>query len=195
MRPWTTDALLVIDVQRDFCAGGSLAVPEGDRVVEPLNHAIERCIEGNIPIYATRDWHPLDTRHFKNYGGPWPRHCVANTTGAQFHPELRLPRDTVIVSKGQNRTDDGYSAFEGTTDSGETLKEHLQQRSVRRLSVGGLATDYCVRQTVLDALENNFCVELVLEMIAGVELRTGDSARALRQMQSAGAKLTRRLPP
>ena len=166
-------ALLIVDVQRDFCTGGALAVPMGDAVVSPLNWVIARFREAGSQIYASRDWHPVVTGHFKNQGGPWPAHCVAETPGAQFHPALRLPADAIILSKGQSPTADGYSAFEGTTASGETLLSTLQRHGVRYLVVGGLATDYCVRQSVLDALKAGLQVTLVTDAVAGVERKPG----------------------
>ena len=180
-------ALLLVDVQRDFCAGGTLAVPMGDAVVPPLNRIITRFHQEGCPIYASRDWHPPVSEHFKALGGPWPTHCVAGTPGAQFHQELRLPADAIIVSKGQTPTADGYSAFEGSTSSSNTLLSSLQQHGIRHLIVGGLATDYCVRQSVLDALQAGLRVTVASDAVAGVDLSPGDSARALDEMRAAGA--------
>ena len=193
MVPPTSVALLIIDVQRDFCTGGPLPVPNGDAVVPVLNNAITACIEANILIYASRDWHPSETRHFKAKGGTWPTHCVAGTLGAEFHPQLCLPPNTIVVSKGQGPTADGYSAFEGTTASGEPFRKSLHRLCIRRLLVGGLATDYCVRHTVLDALRAGFQVMVGTDAIAGVNLATGDSTRALEEMRIAGAEITRSL--
>ena len=178
-------AVLVIDVQNDFCPGGALAVPGGDRVIPVLNKVIERF--AGQPVYASRDWHPPDTRHFKAFGGPWPVHCVAGTRGAQLHPDLRLPPGAVIVSKGQDRADDGYSAFEGTTPEGRQLSDELRARNVTDLVVGGLATDYCVRASVLDACRAGFRVTVLTDAVAGIG--ADDSARALEEMKKAGARL------
>jgi nicotinamidase/pyrazinamidase len=183
----TGPALLLVDVQNDFCPGGALAVPEGHRVIPVLNRAIERFQAEGRPVYASRDWHPRDTKHFKERGGPWPPHCVADSSGAKFHPELRLPQNAVVVSKGQDRNDDGYSAFEGVTDSGRTLAEDLRARGVSELYVGGLATDYCVRATVLDARRNGFAVTVLTDAVAGIG--RDDAARALEDMRAAGASL------
>jgi nicotinamidase/pyrazinamidase len=180
-------ALLLVDVQNDFCPGGALAVPDGDRVIPVLNRAIERFASEGRPVYASRDWHPADTTHFREFGGPWPPHCVAASSGAQFHPQLRLPADAIVISKGQDRNDDGYSAFEGTTDRGRTLVEDLRARGISELYVGGLATDYCVRATVLDARKAGFPVTVLTDGIAGIARE--DAARALDDMRAAGASM------
>ena len=181
------DALLIVDVQNDFCPGGALAVPEGDRVVPVLNRYIRMFGERGLPIYASRDWHPEETAHFEAGGGPWPPHCVAGTEGAAFHPDLELPGDVEVVSKGTDPTDDGYSAFEGESDSGRRLPGSLSARGVERLFVGGLATDYCVRATVLDAARAGLRPVLLLDAIRGIDVREGDQARALDAMLRAGA--------
>ncbi len=180
-------ALLLVDVQNDFCPGGALAVPEGDRVLPVLNEVIERFKAEGRPVYASRDWHPADTTHFRDHGGPWPPHCIAESSGAEFHPQLRLPADTIVVSKGQHRSDDGYSAFEGTTEAGKTLAEDLRARGITELHIGGLATDYCVRATVLDARRAGFRVTVLRDGIAGIA--RDDAARALEEMRAAGASL------
>lgn len=182
-----TDALLIVDVQRDFCPGGALAVPGGDRIVPVVNRYIERFRDRGLPIYASRDWHPAETRHFRERGGPWPPHCVAETEGAEFHPELALPESAVVVSKGTDPADDGYSAFEAETASGEALEPSLRERGVGRLFVAGLATDYCVRASVLDAAERGLRPVLLLDAIRGIDVEPGDQARALDAMLRAGA--------
>ena len=183
-------ALLIVDVQRDFCSGGALEVPNGDRVVPVLNRVVEALGPDRNPIYASRDWHPPVTTHFRKYGGIWPVHCVAGTEGARFHPDLRLPRDAIIVTTGEGPTSDGYSAFEGITPTGGTLLEDLRSHGVSHLYVGGLATDYCVRYSVLDALKAGLQVTILTDAIAGVDVQPGDSARAIEEMTEAGAKLT-----
>ena len=180
-------ALLIVDVQQDFCPGGALAVPSGDRVVTVLNRYILDAIARGLPIYASRDWHPAVTRHFAPYGGEWPVHCVQDTAGAQFHPDLQLPASTLIVSKGENPERSGYSAFEGRTQEGKTLRQDLRDRHVDHLYVGGLATDYCVRASVLDALKSGLKVTVLKDAIAGVDVQPGDSARAITEMRDAGA--------
>lgn len=178
-------ALLIVDVQNDFCPGGALAVPQGDEVVSVLNRYIERL---DIPVYASRDWHPAQTRHFRELGGPWPPHCVQDTPGAAFHPELNLPHDAVIVTKGTDPTDDGYSAFEGVDEKGRPLAGALAEKHVRTLLVGGLATEYCVRASVLDGLKQGLDVVLLTDAIRGIDVKPGDMARALDEMQQAGAR-------
>ena len=182
------DALLIVDVQNDFCPGGSLAVPEGDRVVPVLNEYIAAFRSRGLPIYASRDWHPEGTRHFEAGGGPWPPHCVAGTGGAAFHPELALPEGATVVSKGTAPTDDGYSAFEARSEDDRGLEEALEGDGVRRLFVGGLATDYCVRASVLDAARQGFRPVLLLDAIRGIDVRPGDQAAALDEMLRAGAR-------
>jgi nicotinamidase/pyrazinamidase len=185
----TAPALLVVDVQKDFCPGGALAVPDGDRVIPALNRYAARAAAQGWPVYASRDWHPPVTSHFKEYGGEWPPHCVQHTAGAEFHDDLRLPSSAVVVTKGESPDRPGYSALEGTTPDGRTLIDDLRARGVDHLYVGGLATDYCVRQSVLDARAAGINVTVLEDAIAGVDVRSGDSARAVAEMQSAGATL------
>jgi nicotinamidase/pyrazinamidase len=182
-------ALLIVDVQNDFCPGGALAVAGGDQVVAPLNREIERFNAAGRPVVASRDWHPAETTHFASGGGRWPPHCVAEGPGAAFHADLRLPPDAIIVSKGTGATEDAYSAFEARDSSGRDLGEILRERGVRRLVVGGLATDYCVRASALDALAQGYQVELLREAVRGVDVSPGDSERALAELQAAGATI------
>lgn len=181
------DALLIVDVQNDFCPGGALPVPEGDRVVPVLNEYIGRFRAEGLPVYASRDWHPERTRHFEAQGGPWPPHCVAGTAGAAFHPDLELPEEAVVVSTGTGPEDDGYSAFEGETEEGVRLAEAMRRAGVRRLFVGGLATDYCVRASVLAAAMAGLDPVLLLDAMRGIDVEPGDQARALDEMLRAGA--------
>jgi nicotinamidase/pyrazinamidase len=185
----TRSALLVVDVQKDFCPGGALEVPHGDRVVPALNRHIEEASARQWPVYASRDWHPPATRHFKPEG-EWPPHCVQQTEGASFHPDLRLPSSAIIVSKGQAADSHGYSALEGRTPDGTTLLADLQARHIDHLYVGGLATDYCVKASVLDARRAGLKVTVLADSIAGVDLTPGDSSRALAEMRAAGAEVT-----
>lgn len=180
-------ALLIVDVQNDFCPGGALPVPGGDRVVEPLNRLARACAGAGVPVVATRDWHPARTRHFREFGGAWPPHCVQGSQGAAFHPALRLPAGTVVVSKGTDPATDGYSAFEATTEDGRSLGQLLEELGVRHLLIGGLATDYCVRASVLQARALGMAVTVLTDAVAGVEVLPGDSARAVAEMESAGA--------
>ncbi|MCL4558352.1 MAG: nicotinamidase [Deltaproteobacteria bacterium] len=177
-----SDALIVVDVQRDFCPGGSLAVPAGDRVVPVLNRYIGRFSAGSLPVFATRDWHPENHMSFEAYGGPWPPHCVKGTDGAKFHPELKLHESTVIVSKATEPGEEAYSGFQGTE-----LESMLRKLKIKRVFVGGLATDYCVKNTVLDAIKAGFSTFLLTDASMGVDVNAGDCRRAVDQMISAGA--------
>jgi len=184
-------ALLIVDVQNDFCPGGALSVSQGDRVVEPLNRIARRCAEAGLPVLATRDWHPRRTRHFLECGGAWPPHCLQGSPGAEFHPGLQLPEGTRVVSKGIHPEEDGYSAFEAMAEDGRRLGEILEALGVRRLLIGGLATDYCVRASTLDALRAGLEVTVLTDAVAGVDVNPGDSARAMDAMERAGARFRR----
>jgi nicotinamidase/pyrazinamidase len=182
------DALVVVDVQNDFCPGGTFAVPDGDAVVAPLNDYIARFRSADGAVFASRDWHPAKTTHFKAYGGAWPPHCVQETPGAAFHRDLALPADAVVVSKGMDPEEDAYSCFQAEDASGMPFAAALGERGVQRLYVGGLATDYCVRATVLDALREGFEVLVLADAIRAVDLEPGDGARAVEEMRRAGAR-------
>jgi nicotinamidase/pyrazinamidase len=182
-------ALLIVDVQHDFCPGGALAVPGGDRVVPVLRHAAQRFTALGLPVYASRDWHPADSTHFATQGGTWPAHCVQGTPGARLREDLELPASTMIVTKGRTRHDDGYSAIVGEVTGRGSLLEDLQARGVTHLYVGGLATDYCVKYTVLDALAQGFAVTVLTDAIRAVDVAPGDGERALAEMAEAGAVL------
>ncbi len=181
-------ALLIVDVQNDFCSGGALAVPLGDEIVPVLNKYIDFFYQKKSLILTSRDWHPIKTKHFKTQGGPWPVHCVQNTPGAGFHPRLMLPQGTIMISKGMDPEKESYSAFQGVTEDRRSLKLLLVQRNIQELFVGGLATDYCVKASVLDALHLGFTVILLVDAIKGVDINQGDSQRAIEDMQSQGAK-------
>jgi nicotinamidase/pyrazinamidase len=178
------DALLIVDVQRDFLPGGSLAVAAGDEVVPVLNRYIELARVRNLPVFASRDWHPRDHCSFRAQGGPWPEHCVAGTPGAEFAPRLELPHDAIVIDKAAGAGADAYSAFEGTG-----LAARLRKMQVKRLFVGGLATDYCVLSTVRDARKAGLEVLLLADAIRAVNAKPGDGERAEREMREAGAIL------
>ncbi len=182
-------ALLIVDVQNDFCPGGALAAPGGAAIVPSLNRYIAQARARRLPIYASRDWHPAQTTHFKEFGGMWPPHCVQQSSGAAFHPDLRLPPETAVVSKGDVADREGYSAFDGHTDEGRSLADDLRARDIDQLFVGGIATDYCVRQTVLDALTEGFRVAVLADAVTGIDVHAGDAARALEEMRAAGAEI------
>lgn len=190
-------ALLIIDVQNDFCPGGALAVPHGDEVVALLNRIIKRFRKNGDLIIATRDWHQEKTTHFKK----WPPHCVMYTPGANFHKKLELPIYTVVVSKGFGPDEDAYSGFEGfavspnySPESGwseenhPTLERFLRETDIKTLYIGGLATDYCVKATVLDALKLGFKVYLLEDACRAVNLKPTDEADAIAEMKAAGKK-------
>jgi nicotinamidase/pyrazinamidase len=179
----TKQALIVVDVQNDFCPGGALAVPHGDEVIAPLNKLIDEFLERGDPVYKSRDWHPPTTKHFANYGGTWPVHCVQNTKGAEFHPALRDDPRIKVISKGLGDTD-CYSAFDETD-----LKSQLRENGVEEVVVGGLATDYCVKHTVLDARKHGFKVKAVKDAMRAVELQPGDGEKAIEEMRAAGAEI------
>jgi nicotinamidase/pyrazinamidase len=183
------DALLIVDVQNDFCAGGALAVPDGDAVVLLINRAAREVAALGGLVFASRDWHPRQTRHFVTHGGPWPVHCVSGTAGAQFHPGLDLPEGTMIVTKGDNAEDHGYSAFDGHLADGRGFRETLADLSVTRLFVAGLATDYCVRHSALDGRQAGLDVVLLVDAVRGVDVHAGDSQKAIREMADAGVRL------
>ena len=185
------DALVIVDVQNDFCPGGALGVKDGDQVVPVLNRYAERFAARGAPIFASRDWHPARTRHFKAYGGLWPPHCVQGTPGAEFHPGLRLPGPTMILSKGMDPETDAYSAFQGELEDGTPFAAALAAEGIQRLFIGGLATDYCVRATALDALKESFEVVVLEDGSRAVDVNPGDGDRALDEMRAAGAVLTR----
>lgn len=186
------DALIIVDVQNDFCPGGALAVAEGDAVVPVLNDYALLFARKGAPIFASRDWHPPVTRHFRDYGGIWPIHCVQDTFGAEFHPTLALPTTATVVSKGSDPSEDAYSAFQATTPDGLSLTAALRRLGVDRVFVGGLATDYCVKATVLDALSQGFAARLLVDASRGVNLQPHDAERAIEEMVRAGAEVTAR---
>jgi nicotinamidase/pyrazinamidase len=182
------EALIVVDVQNDFCPGGALPVPAGDAVVPVLNAYLARADASGLPIFASRDWHPPRTTHFVDFGGPWPVHCVQETPGARFHPDLRLTPDTRIITKGTTGHDDGYSAFEGHLPDGTTLAEVLRSAGIQRVYVGGLATDYCVRATVLGARAQGLDVVWLSDATRPVDVHPGDGERAREEILAAGAR-------
>ncbi len=178
------DLLLVVDVQNDFLPGGTLAVPHGDEVVPVLNTYLNLFSVNHLPVYASRDWHPANHCSFKEQGGLWPPHCVQHSPGAGFAEALQLPSQVVIISKAANQAEDAYSVFQGTG-----LSELMKAAGITRLFVGGLATDYCVLATVMDALAAGFQVNLLTDAIRAVELQYGDGERAKQEMAEQGAKL------
>jgi nicotinamidase/pyrazinamidase len=181
-------ALIIVDVQNDFCPGGALPVTEGHATVPLINRLVAEFESNGSPIIATRDWHPPQTTHFNTHGGPWPPHCVQGTRGAEFHRDLRLG-GALVVSKGMEENADSYSSFDAIDASGVCLADLLRARGVERLVIVGLATDYCVQQTVLDGLQKGFAVTVVEDAVRGVDVKPGDARRALEEMARAGAAI------
>ena len=171
------DGLLVVDVQNDFLPGGALGVQRGDEVVPVLNRYMAAFRARGLPIFASRDWHPAKHCSFREQGGVWPVHCVVGTNGAEFHPDLHLAPSTIVISKATDPKKDAYSAFEGTA-----LDEHLRKTGVRRLFIGGLATDYCVLNTVRDAIKRGYPVCLLMDGIRAVNLKPDDGRKAEEEM-------------
>ena len=176
------DALLLVDVQIDFCPGGNLPIADGDKVVPVLNRWLAAAREKGIPVYASRDWHPSGHMSFAARGGQWPDHCLQDSAGAAFHPDLALPEDTVVISKGVRFDKDQYSAFDETG-----LAERLHQDSVTRVWVGGLALDVCVEATALGGREAGFAVQLIPE--ASKAITADGAARAIAAMREAGVTI------
>ncbi len=174
------DALVIVDVQNDFCPGGALAVPDGDAVVERVNDLAR----GASFVVATRDWHPFDHGSFAAQGGPWPMHCVRDSPGAQLHPGIDASRIDVVVDKGQRRDTDGYSAFQQTE-----LESILSERDVDTVHVAGLALDYCVKATALDARRAGFEVVVHRDATRAVEVEPGDGERAAAELRAAGVQI------
>jgi len=193
-------ALLVVDVQNDFCPGGALGVPDGDAIIPRVNRTVALFERRGLPLLFTRDWHPLETKHFKGFGGAWPPHCIQGTRGARFHADLGIPKTALILSKGMDPEQDSYSAFQAYTESGRDLESTLHELGVDALFICGLATDYCVRATALDGLRRGMAVRVLTDAIRGVDLKPGDSEMALKEMRVHGAHfsesrgLTRLLP-
>jgi len=177
-------ALIVVDVQNDFCPGGSLAVANGDEVLAPLNKLMKEFLDRGEPVFKTRDWHPARTKHFADFGGTWPVHCVQNTYGAEFHADLSDDPRITIISKGIDETADGYSGFDGTS-----LAQILRAQEIREVWVGGLATDYCVKHTVLDARQQGFEVKALADAMRAVNLNPNDGEKAIEEMRHAGAEI------
>lgn len=178
------DVLLLVDVQRDFLPGGALAVPQADEVVPVLNRYIALARSHDMPVYASRDWHPRNHCSFRMQGGTWPEHCVADTRGAEFAAALALPPGAIVIDKATTPGADAYSAFSGTD-----LLSQLRRHETRQLLVGGLATDYCVLNTVLDACKAGLATLLLQDAIRAVNVAPGDDDRAVQRMIDAGAEV------
>lgn len=181
-------ALVVVDIQNDFCPGGALSVPHGDEIIPALNKYIEIFSKDKFPVFLTRDWHPVKTSHFSEFGGTWPEHCVQNTEGARFHPQLKIPKGAIIISKGMDPSEDSYSAFQARDAKDRSLPDLLKKYGSEEIYIGGLATDYCVRYTSIDAIKAGFKVVLLRDAMKGIDLKPGDSDEAIKQVISMGGK-------
>lgn len=177
------DALIIVDVQNDFLAGGSLPVPGGNNIIPVLNHYLAGFEAHRLPIFATRDWHPENHCSFRQYGGAWPPHCIANSEGAAFAFDLKLPVYTNIISKATTQDKDAYSAFSDTQ-----LNALLQSFQVKRVFVGGLATEYCVLNTVKDAIRYHYAVFILEDAICAINQQPDDGRRAVEEMKQLGAR-------
>lgn len=182
LAPRPGDALIIVDVQNDFLPGGSLAVPDGDAVIAPINRYAALFAKSAHPVFATRDWHPRDHCSFKSRGGPWPPHCVADSRGAAFATGLALPETATVISKATDPDRDAYSGFQATG-----LERQLRAKGVKRVFVAGLATDYCVLATVKDALAHGFEAVVLADAVRAVNVTPGDGERAIGEMRALGA--------
>lgn len=178
------DALIVVDLQKDFCPGGALAVPEGDQVVGVMNRWIRAAERVGAVIVISRDWHPPNHCSFETEGGPWPVHCVQNTPGAEYHANLYFPLCAFYVDKARDPDRESYSDFAGTG-----LSQSLRRSEVQRIFIGGLALDYCVKATALDGLAEGFEVHLILPATRAVNVNPGDGTKAINEMRSAGVSI------
>jgi nicotinamidase/pyrazinamidase len=176
------DALIIVDLQNDFLPGGSLAVPQGDEVVPAMNAYIKAARNNKLPVFATRDWHPPHHSSFQEKSGPWPPHCIAETEGAKFADDLELPPEAIIISKAEEMETDAYSGFEGTD-----LDAQLKSLGVKRLLIGGLATDYCVLNTVRDAIKLGYTVLFLDDASRAVNVKPDDGEKAVNEMTDSGA--------
>jgi len=178
------DALIIVDMQKDFCPGGALPIENGDMIVPTLNRWIEAALAKEVPVYISRDWHPLNHISFKQRGGLWSPHCVQDSDGARFHPDLRVPESAIKVTKGVRFDQDQNSVFDQTG-----LADQLRYDGVQRLFVGGLAEDVCMLATVLDGCEEGFEVMVISDATRPVTIAGGEESR--RKMRDAGARLER----
>ena len=177
-------ALIVVDMQNDFCPGGALAVTDGDRIIPDINRLVIDFEKSSCPVFFTRDWHPENHCSFSENGGIWPVHCVAETEGAAFCSELYIPETAVIISKADHPASDAYSGFQGTD-----LASLLKSKGVTEVTVCGLATDYCVKATALDAVNEGFSVSVAGNAVKAVNVNPGDDEKAFAEMKASGVKV------
>ena len=176
------DVLLITDVQKDFLPGGALPVDSGNEIIPVLNDYIRNFDTAKAHVFASRDWHPTDHVSFNTQGGPWPPHCIKETNGAKFSSDLKLPKHTLVISKATEPTHESYSAFEGTI-----LANALKRLGVKRLFIGGLATDYCVLNTVLDARKLGLETVVLMDATLGINVNPSDVDSAIETMVTNGS--------
>lgn len=181
-------ALVLVDVQNDFCPGGALGVPGGDTIIPKINKYIAYFAKKKLPVFATRDWHPIRTAHFKDFGGVWPVHCIHNSPGAAFHPKLKLPKEAILLYKGMDPEKDSYSVFQAEDTQGMSFTNLLSVAGIKELYFAGLATDYCVKFSGLDALQRGLKVKILMDAVKGVDLKPDDSEKAVKELIKRGAK-------
>ena len=181
-------ALLIVDMQNDFCPGGALGIRDGNKIIPAINKYIKIFSEKKLPIFSSRDWHPKKTTHFKEFGGIWPRHCIQNSKGAEFHPKLELPKEAILLYKGMDPEKESYSVFQAQDQNGMSFLNLLKILGVEEIYIGGLAADYCVKFSAIDALKERFKVKLLVDAIKGVNLKPEDSESAIREMVGSGVK-------
>ena len=182
-------ALLIVDLQNDFCPGGALPVPDGDKIVPIINDLISIAVGRNMPILASKCWHPSDTTHFNTHGGPWPPHCIKTTKGAELHPDLKIPKNPILIYKCTKPNEDAYSAFDGKDRTGKTLLEILQNTKTEILWICGFATDYCVKATALDAKKYGFNIWVFKNACAAVNINPSDGKKSIEEMEQVGIKV------
>ncbi len=182
LHPDKHSVLILVDLQNDFCPGGALPVTEGDAIIPLINRYIGLFQSEGLAVIATRDWHPPNHCSFKEQGGMWPVHCVQGSRGAQFRADLHIPNGSLIISGATNPQKEAYSSFQGTS-----LNDHLEDMGAETLYVVGLATDYCVKETVLDGRKLGYRVIVLEDAVRGVNLHPDDSQKALQDMVAAGA--------
>ena len=182
-------ALLVVDMQNDFLPGGALSVAEGDEIIPRVNEYVHLFEEHPHPIFFTRDWHPRETIHFKAQGGPWPPHCIQGTWGAAFHPDVHIPATAIILSKGMDPHEDAYSAFHGRDEQGRYLEELLNEYSVEHVYIAGLALDYCVKWSSLDAQSKGFEMYPLIDATRAVNVHVHDAEKAIEEIVRVGGRL------
>ncbi len=179
--------LLVVDMQNDFIPGGALGVPDGDTIVPVINDYIRLFVEADMPVIATRDWHPPETTHFQSGGGNWPAHCIQGTEGAEFAPDLELPDDVIVISKGMDPSSDGYSAFMAQDEAGRSLEEVLNDLGVEHIYIGGLALDYCVKASAQDVLDQGRGVTVLIDATRAVNVH--DAEETIEEIVRKGGEL------